>query len=362
MSADKIGNLDSEGNESAVEIEYPSRTEAKNLKSSIRKRRSNLKRKLTNDIAERIETKTTGRRAEIPPLKNELQTLDCTDHDKSEKVNSYLKDKSPAPILPQTSAMNTFDNDNDLKNILESFDLPPLGASKEVYIIQYMPVFEAILQKLRNIEVAMFEPSYMDIDEHQQRQLHPVMQSYLVAVRTVGDGNCLFHSVWKQLFPKQKENVHSARFMRQIALYTIYRNEILYREIVSALGFDFDFNDYLRNIMQVGSYCGDLALSVLADALERPIYCYNSFIDNATGKFFFDGCDFESLQSMFETRRMGTWQHNIFRPNTIVNNARRPLKIIFNTNHFTALFNTIMHEEIVPQTNNFNIHEVLREE
>ena len=121
---------------------------------------------------------------------------------------------------------------------------------------------------MKCIDVAMFQPQYMQVDQHQQCQLHPVMQSYLIAAHTVGDGNCLFHSIWKQLFPKQYENAHSARFMRQVTLYTIYKNESFYREIVSALGYDYNLQEYLRNIMQMGSYCGDLALSALADALN----------------------------------------------------------------------------------------------
>ena len=152
----------------------------------------------------------------------------------------------------------------------------------------------------------------MQLDQHQQCQLHPVMHSYLMAVHTVGDGNCLFHSVWKHLFPEQHETADSARFMRQITLYTIYKKESFYRGFVSALGYDYNLNDYVRNIMQMGSYCGDLALTALADALNRHIYCYNSFVDSSTSAFFFDTCDFESLQSMFQPRRMGTWQHNIY--------------------------------------------------
>ena len=139
-----------------------------------------------------------------------------------------------------------------------------------------------------------------------------MIQSYLMTVHTVGDGNCLFHSVWKQLFPEQQNTADSARFMRQITLYTIYKNESFYRGIVSALGYDYNLNDYVPNIMQMGSYCGDLALSALADALNRHIYCYNSFVDSLIGAFFFGNCDFETLQSIFQARRMGTWQHNIF--------------------------------------------------
>ena len=37
---------------------------------------------------------------------------------------------------------------------------------------------------------------------------------------------------------------------------------------LSALGYDYNLQEYLRNIMQMGSYCGDLALSELADALN----------------------------------------------------------------------------------------------
>ena len=196
-----------------------------------------------------------------------------------------------------------------------------------------------------------------------------------MAAHTVGDGNCLFHSIWKQLFPRQDENSVTARFMRQITLYVIYKDENRYREMVAALGYNYSYDDYLRDIQQMGCYCGDLALLALADALNRPIYCYNSFINNATGRFFFEDSDFESLKSMFLARKQGTWQHNLFTPPRTqpvvtpstssemgTTQLRKALKIIFNTNHFTAILNTRTHEDVAPQTNNFNIHEVLREE
>ena len=62
---------------------------------------------------------------------------------------------------------------------------------------------------------------------------------------------------------EQYETADSARFMRHITLYTIYKNDSFYRGIVSALGYDYNLNDYVRNIKQMGSYCGGLALSAV---------------------------------------------------------------------------------------------------
>ena len=153
--------------------------------------------------------------------------------------------------------------------------------------------------------------------------------------------------------------------MRQVTLYVIYKNEEWYRQIVAALGYDCRLEDYLNDIKRMGISCGDVALSALSDAFKRPIYCYNSFLNYANGSFFFDDCDFETLQGMFATRKQGTWQHNIFTPavaTTDNNHSRKPLKILFTTNHFTALLNSIEHEDIIPQTNNLNITDVVREE
>ena len=53
--------------------------------------------------------------------------------------------------------------------------------------------------------------------------------------------------------------------MREIALFTTYKNESFYRGFVSELGCDYNLNDYVQNIMQMGSYCFYLSLSSLAD-------------------------------------------------------------------------------------------------
>ena len=151
-----------------------------------------------------------------------------------------------------------------------------------------------------------FNQGNMHADQCQQILLHPVMQTYLMAAHTVGDGNSLFHSIWKQIFPRQEENLDTARFMQQITLYIIYRDYYWYRNMVAASGYNYCFDHYLRDTEQIGCYCGDLALSALNDAVNRPIYCYNSFINNATGRFFFENSDFGSLKSMFLTRKQGT--------------------------------------------------------
>ena len=199
----------------------------------------------------------------------------------------------------------------------------------------------------------------MLIDHTQQQLLHPLMQPYLVAVNTLGDGNCLFHSIWKHVFPDRQEDAHTAKVMRQLTLYAIYKDEPRYRQMVTALGYNYTCHQYLADIQHMGTYCGDLALLALSDALTRDIYCYTSFIDTATRTFFFDTCDFHTLHVMFQTRAQGTWQHTIFTPPQPVQTGTLPLKIIFHINHFTALLNTCMHDDLVPQTNKFNIHVVL---
>ena len=287
---DKIGNNSSIGNKNnnAIEVEYPERPKV--LHASVRRKKTQLKQNMPK------ETPSTGTvtASKMAPEKREKSIIE---HGGSEKISNSFSER----LAPE------------LNEIWQSFDLP-LDASKETYIVQHREQFEAILDILRNRDVAMFQPGYMHADHYQQSLLHPVMQTYLMAAHTVGDGNCLFHSIWKQLFPQQEDNPHTARFMRQITLYVIYKDENRYREMVAALGYNYSFGQYLRDMGQMGCYCGDLALSALADAVNRPIYCYNSFMNNAPGRFFFENFDFESLKSMFSTRKQGTWQHNLFTP------------------------------------------------
>ena len=254
---------------------------------------------------------------------------------------------------------NIFPTFPHIADLWRSIDLP-LNATRHSYIVDHRQNFEVILDILNSIDVALFDSMSMIPDQHQQNLLHPILQSYLIAVETLGDGNCLFHSIWKQLFPCQQETAAIAKFMRQLTLFVIYNDEVRYRQMVTALGYIYSFDQYLMDIRQIGRFCGDLALSALSDALHRPIYCYNSFINDATGTFFFDDYDFDALTAAFHTRAQGTWQHNIFTPATIVNAARRPLKILFHRNHFTAILNTRIREDVVPQTNNFNINDVLQ--
>ena len=147
--------------------------------------------------------------------------------------------------------------------------------------------------------------------------------------------------------------------MRQSTLYVIYHNENRYRQMVNSLGYKYTFQQYLNNIQQVGRFCGDLALSALSEALGRQIYYYNSLINSETGGFFFDTDDFDTLTALFAATAQGAWQHNIFSPLTMQTNHRQPFKIIFHTNHLTALFKSCNHDDLVPQTNNCNVHHVL---
>ena len=228
-SVDKIGQFGHQGEYCSVDIDYPSRP--KEPKQSLSRRKDSLKRKASSDtISEEKAMKQTRKDASANRKTRSIDNIEC----KKSMNHSYQR---PPPSVQATSSYLCIFIDNvELKELLESVDLPPLDASKETYILQYTEVFDVILQILCNIDVAMTEPRFMHLDQRQQGHLHPVMQSYLIAVGTVGDGNCLFHSIWKHLFPKPQENVDTARFMRQITLYTIYKNENLYRRIVSALG------------------------------------------------------------------------------------------------------------------------------
>ena len=200
--------------------------------------KGSFKRKASSDtIPEEKAMKPTRKDASAKRKTRSIDNTEC------KKCMNHSYQRPPPSFQTTSSYLSIFVDNVELKELLESVDFPPLGASKETYIIQYTEVFDVILQILHNIEVAMFEPQFMQLDQRQQCQLHPVTQSYLKAVRTVGDGNCLFHSIWKQLFLKQHETADSARFMRQITLYTIYKNESFYRGIVSALGYDYNLND-----------------------------------------------------------------------------------------------------------------------
>ncbi|XP_065054148.1 uncharacterized protein LOC135682959 isoform X4 [Rhopilema esculentum] len=192
------------------------------------------------------------------------------------------------------------------------------------------------------------------IDYGQQDLLHPVVQEYLRAAKTSGDGSCLFYSIWKQLFP-HPETVEIATFMRQITLYHIYKHEEHFRQLQREVGFQFTYDDYVNEIKGLYTYCGDMALLALADVLNRPIYSYQSFLLRNTDIYYFEDASFEELVDHFNIHSHGTMQHWLYPPFTNNYEGRTPLTVLYDGAHFTALLKAETHEDLVPTTNLFNI-------
>ena len=73
--------------------------------------------------------------------------------------------------------------------------------------------------------------------------------------------------------PQRQEDSTTATFMTQITLYVIYKKEHRFRQMVSALGYNYSFQQYLTDMQHLGRFCGDLALAALSEAMNRQIYC-----------------------------------------------------------------------------------------
>ena len=146
--------------------------------------------------------------------------------------------------------------------------------------------------------------------------------------------------------------------MREITLYNIHEHEQHFRR--HAEGFQYSYERYISDIAIMGAYCDEFPLLSLADWCNRPIYSYESFIeDPKTGSYFFDDVDFETLSALFAARYMGTIHHRIYKlfsDQNYVYEGRAPLKVLFNINHFTALLNKEPHVDLVPNTDLFNVH------
>ncbi len=78
------------------------------------------------------------------------------------------------------------------------------------------------------------------------------MQTYLAASTTLGDGNCLFYSIWK-LISTKRENKTIAKFLRLMAIYTIYKDEEYYRQLVNIDANTDQYARDLRDIYQMNS-------------------------------------------------------------------------------------------------------------
>ena len=189
-----------------------------------------------------------------------------------------------------------------------------------------------------------------------QSQLHPLMQTYLAASTTFGDGNCLFYSIRKLISTKQ-ENTTIAKFLRLMAIYTIYKDEEYYRQLVNIDANTDQYTRDLRDIYQMNSYCGDTAMLVMANVMDRPIYVYRTFIEQQNQAFhFYEDSDFETLKTKFADKKPGTQQHRIYLPRTETWRGKQALTVFYHESHYTALTHTRAHEDLIPTTNLFNLH------
>ena len=259
---------------------------------------------------------------------------------KKRKVKNQVVSKSFTDI---------FYHQSNIADIWQTISIP-LNATKEKYL-QFSPAFEEIRNIMINIDVLTLDLSVMEYDFFQAPKLHPLIQQYLKAVVTRGDGNCLFYSIWKQLFPRPESSA-CASFMRKITMYNIYKNEAYFRRQDNSNSFD----TYVNRIVNMGTYCGEFSLLSLADWFNRAIYVYASFIDVDTGDTYVPNTDdFESLKSHFTDRHPYTIRHRIYKPFNDDYQGRTPLKILFDSQHFTALINSEPHEDLVPTTDVFNL-------
>ena len=125
-------------------------------------------------------------------------------------------------------------------------------ASNACDFITHSASFELFIDKLRHLPVRMLSnvcyadkaDDWLRINRFWQQQLHPAMQQTLIAVKTRGDGNCLFYSTWLQLFEGHK-NFAVARGMRLIILYKLQKDEARLRRYANVDG----ANQYDRDVL-----------------------------------------------------------------------------------------------------------------
>ena len=331
---DKI-KIDSD--QESSQVQYPKREEIQKPTADMRCKR----KKPSRTDYSLPQQKSEGNKSRLPPRKK--VKLDST------TIEVRVDSRPPLSHL--------FANHSNISNIWQRLRIQlPLAATREQYL-EHGAEFEELRNIMLSLDVLMFDLSIMQIDVSQQHLLHPVVQQYLAAAHTIGDGNCLFYSIWKQLFPSA-ESVDCAVFIRPITLYNIHKHEQHFRR--HAGGFQYSYERYISDIATMGAYCGEFSLLSLADWFNRPIYSYESFIDDPnTGSYFFDDVDFDTLSALFAARYMGTIHHRSCKPFSDQNDAyegRAPLKVLFNVNHFTALLNKEPHVDLVPNTDLFNVH------
>ena len=219
--------------------------------------------------------------------------------------------------------------------------------------------FENIIAIIQEREPLLLDRDHMQIAYNYQGELHPAMQPNLYPVATLGDGNCLFYSIWKQFF-NARDNGELAIFIRLLVLYRLYEHEVVYRAYAEIDGFR-SFDDYVKDCRRNYTFGGDLHIKAMADIFNRPIYSYRSFyVEGSTERHIFADDNFHQLQLRFENLEDGTRNHHIMEPFSSQSHAnRKPIQVLYlNQNHYTALVNEREpHSYIVPTNDTYNLQQ-----
>ena len=208
-------------------------------------------------------------------------------------------------------------------------------------------IFEQMLIILRARDIRVFDSNNMTVDAYQQHHLHPILQGHLKAIPTLGDGNCCFYSIWKQTF-RQQEGREAAYLMRLLTLYIIYRDHDRYLDIARQQHIQLE-TEVIERINTMNSYCGEVALIAIADAFNRPIYSYATFINERTGNYHYEDADFDYLKQLFRERKNFAHHHRLFEPFSQPFHGREPYIILSSHSHFTTcLYESRPVEHLVP--------------
>ena len=231
-------------------------------------------------------------------------------------------------------------------NCLNQQLIVDLRDPKESFLAKHH-IFERMLSILRSREIRVFDSDCMTVDLYQQRVLHPVLQGHLKAIPTLGDGNCCFYSIWKQTF-RQQESKEAAYLMQLLTLYIIYRDYDRYLEIAEHQRINLQ-TEVIDRINTMNSFCGEVALIAIADAFNRPIFSYASFLNEATGNYRYEDANFNYLKQLFRERKDFAYHHRLFEPFSQPFNGREPYIILSCHAHFTTcLYESRPVEHLVP--------------
>ena len=246
---------------------------------------------------------------------------------------------------------------------LLSGSLPVTLSSRKEELLAHSNAFEHIISMIQEREPLLLDRNRMQVDDHYQRELHPAMQTNLYPVDTLGDGNCLFYSIWKQFF-NARDNGDLAKFIRLLVLYRFYEHEVMYRAYAEIDGFR-SFEDYVKDCRRNYTFAGDLHIKAMADIFNRPIYSYRSFlVEGSTGRHIFANDNFHQLQQRFENIEDGTRNHHVMEPFSSQSHTnRKPIQVLYlNQNHYTALVNEREPQGyIVPTNDTYNLQQYAEE-